>query len=352
MLIILVSKQNNVNPDLLLKKTINTFIKKIFLLALPVPAILIFVILWDPFKVFFNYDNYYSNFIVPNRENVCWNLFKKNIDTFHYSNFIIGSSRSQAYKITKWSKIIKRPINKCFHYDGSGLGLFRIKNAIKYLNANTEKIDNLLLILDLDLLGEESNPSVHLRIQPPSVSNESKFTYYSTFIEASLNFKFLLSNLVFKVTGNNYDFMSLYLSVGNNQRKYDKITADIENVNDVKIKTDSIKYYEDLAFKGVFYPRIPKVSNQIIFEKQKEFLSEIKNIVQENATNVKVIISPLYHQVRINNEDLSFLKKIFGSENVFDFSGVNNYTSDYRNFYEETHYKPYVANDIMDFIYK
>lgn len=37
---------------------------------------------------------------------------------------------------------------------------------------------------------------------------------------------------------------------------------------------------------------------------------------------------------------MEILKDIFGYENVFDFSGINEYTNDIHNYYERGHYRP------------
>lgn len=68
-------------------------------------------------------------------------------------------------------------------------------------------------------------------------------------------------------------------------------------------------------------------------------------------TVYKVVINPLYDQNKINSRDLATLKDIFGSDNVYDFSGVNWITSDYHNYYEESHYRPHVAKWILGKIY-
>ena len=63
----------------------------------------------------------------------------------------------------------------------------------------------------------------------------------------------------------------------------------------------------------------------------------------------------------INGADVNDLIIIFsytgnyfleGKQNVFDFSGINFITNDYHNYYENSHYRPHVADYIMKEIYK
>ena len=53
-------------------------------------------------------------------------------------------------------------------------------------------------------------------------------------------------------------------------------------------------------------------------------------VFQTHHTNCKIIISPEYKQIRMNPADVEQLKNIFGSEHVYDFSGINQYTNDIR----------------------
>jgi hypothetical protein len=60
----------------------------------------------------------------------------------------------------------------------------------------------------------------------------------------------------------------------------------------------------------------------------------------------------LYNQVSFAADDLAVIKTLFGSENVFDFSGINEMTSHVENYYEDSHYRPHVARAIMNEIYR
>ena len=65
---------------------------------------------------------------------------------------------------------------------------------------------------------------------------------------------------------------------------------------------------------------------RFLWETQTELLKEIDQICRKHNTSVKIIISPDYNQISINPADVEILKDIFGYENVFDFSGINEYT--------------------------
>ena len=331
-----------------MKKFITTIC---FKFILPIIFLLTVSIYWDPFKVFFSYEDLLTNNpITSNREYMCLKLLQKNPNKI--SNFIIGSSRSLVYKTSYWCEKIQQPNNTCFHYDGSGLGLFRASNAIKYLSKK-HKIKNVLLIIDIESFSETKNPEGHLFIQPPSLTNQSKFLYYFTFLKASVDPKFMFYNIVYKITGKYHDFMGSHIKKSKNSYKSNNSTGDIFWYTlDQAIKSDSVSYYSNLKSKGVFYNRKNRnLSKPLIYLAQINLLNEINNIVKKNNIDLKIVISPLYNQVTFNEKDKIILTNLFGKENIFDFSGKNRYTNNYTNYYESSHYKPYVANQIMDSIY-
>jgi hypothetical protein len=325
-------------------------IKICFKFVLPLSCAFVLVIFWDPFKVLLEYDDYYNNNpITGNREDICNKLLLKSSENI--SNFIIGSSRSQAYKTAVWCTKIQEPMNKTFHYDGSGFGLYRSTNAIKFL-AENYKINNVLLIVDTDFFSETVNNPGHLFIQPPHVSNESRFLYYFTFIKASLDIKFIFYNIVYKLTGKYYDFMGNHLNNSKNAHISNNSTGDIWYGYDQEIKSDSLSYYNNLIAKGVFYHR-NKIgpSKPLICESQMKLLNAINQVVKKHKINLKIVVSPLYNQIKFHDSDMTILKKLFGNNNVYDFSGKNDFTEKITNYYENSHYKPNVANRIMDLIY-
>ena len=130
--------------------------------------------------------------------------------------------------------------------------------------------------------------------------------------------------------------------------------------NEMRLKTfeDSIKakpenYYNEKKMKLFFHrDSIQKYSPIVIKKEQLRMLEEINSMLKKHHANVKIVINPLYDQLKINAKDLETLKTIYGTENVFDFSGINAITNDYHNYYEESHYRPQVSAEIMKVIYQ
>ena len=84
-------------------------------------------------------------------------------------------------------------------------------------------------------------------------------------------------------------------------------------------------------------------SPQCIFKYQRNILSIINSIAQQHHASNKVVISLMSDKQKMNHQDNVYLKQLCGNENEFDFSGVNEFTKNYINDYQDLHFRPKVA---------
>jgi hypothetical protein len=329
--------------------------KKLLHLFSPLLIFLIVLIIWDPFYVFFNYDEYYDNRITKNREWVALNQLKKR--NFEPTNFIIGSSRSQAFKVESWYKYLGVDKFRCFHYDGIGMGLFRATNGIKYLEKQN-KIDEVFLVTDYDFFSEIANPKELLKTQPPEVSNQDYIRFYSNYVRASAQFSFILANILYYLSGEYYPFlMDGLIESANIYHIPTNETGDVKYHHlDSLINADSVNYYTSLnntrqSFGFYLRPKQQQTHLRVIKDQQLKMLREIKDVISRNNAKIKIIISPLYDQKKLHFEDIKSLQNIFGLDNIFDFSGINEFTENGGNYYENSHYRPHVAEQIFELLY-
>ena len=66
-------------------------------------------------------------------------------------------------------------------------------------------------------------------------------------------------------------------------------------------------------------------------------------ILQKHNVNYRIIISPLYEQIKLNPTDVNVLNELFGKNYVYDFSGKNELTEPVGNYYENSHYRSFIA---------
>jgi len=312
---------------------------------------IMFYIITDPFEVVWKYrDQIVSTknyIIISNRDFQSSQLFLLNYKRNKYDSFIFGNSRSLFYQIETWKTFID---GKCFHFDASNESLYGINCKFNVINELNLNIKNTLIIVDAGLLSQVKNSEGHLFIKHPEFSKESFLNFHyemfkGFFPRAMIAYADLFLNGKKK-------YMSKYGVIDNNIWKHDFESNQLKyDLYDHQIKIDPDLYYADK--RTIFYKRstIQTTDGSVIHKEQKELLENIYKILTARNTNYKIIISPLYDQKKINSNDLNFLKNLFGSENVYDFSGINSITSDYHNYYETSHYRPVVCDSIMKLVY-
>jgi hypothetical protein len=300
----------------------------------------------DPMKVFHHYDSPVTRGVLMNDR-----LFKcrfLNSTEQEYDSFIFGSSRSNAFKTHNWANHIHS--NNIYHLGVNDESIFGLYGKLFYLDKHGFKIKNALIILDHRLLSLTKNHSAHIFREPPIISGESKIEFYKRFFFAFINPKFLYNYSEYIFTGKINKASKVLWDPGFIFNYY---TGDIfYKQMDCLIELDSVKYYEDKT--QVFYKRdytdnyAPKI---VISEKAEQTLVKIEEIFNKQNTNYRVIITPNYDQKKLHNDDFLLLQNIFGKGNVYDYSGVNNITNEIGNYYEERHFKPYIANRLLKDVY-
>ncbi|MHA3788826.1 hypothetical protein ACX0HA_11490 [Flavobacterium hauense] len=333
--------------------------KKLFVLLLkfsiPLIGVALIYIWADPFKVIWHYNTsfYETNTTVSismNKDYVSTATYDNHFKDKKYDSFIFGNSRSIIYEISEWKKYI--PENSSpYHFDASAETIYGISKKIQYIDSKNEKINNALLVLDHMILNRDKSLEGHSFVISPQLTNYKNLTsFHFQFFKASLSHEFLPGYLEYKITGNVKPYM--YRGALNTEDfLYDSITNEMRyTIIDKEIASG--KFYTAERMK-VFYKRgfVQEYAPAVIQEKQKMQLGEIAEIFKRQGTKYKIIISPLYDQKKLNAADMAYLIKMFGSGNIYDFSGINSITNDYRNYYESSHYRPHVATSILEKAY-
>jgi phosphotransferase system IIB component len=326
---------------------INKFLKISGLIALPYAMLMILYFILDPFLVLRNYENYYAQKSpLRNIDYVSTETYGMNREKEKYDSFIFGSSKSQAFKAVEWKKYLNNA--KTFHFSANAESVFGIYGKVKFIHSMHDTIRNALLVVDHETFELTGNDKGVLFIKHPLISNESRFTFHAEFIKAWFQNLFFFKYIYFLITGANLPFISHVLDLrpviynpGTNDLYYKQY--------DDAIASDSVKYYSH----PVFMERIRKsvFSKETITAKGITELEFIAGIFRRDHTNYKIVISPSFDQQLFNRADLKKLQLIFKKENIYDFSGVNDLTIFAYNYYEEEHYRPFVADRILKKIY-
>jgi hypothetical protein len=240
-----------------------------------------------------------------------------------------------------------------FHFDANGETLFGVLGKLRFLKKLNVKINNCIIILDSALVLQTKNSEGHTYIKHPLISNESSCTFQYTFLTTFLSNKFFIPFIFSKVNlkiPKSLEYPDIF---DIRTFEYDSINNDIIFASaEREIAGTNESYYKKYQISGERpNTRIKRYYDRLINEEQLKDFMEIKSIIGENGANILLIIYPDYNQVYFNLTDIEKLKEIFGSKNIFDYSGINKYTSDLTNYYDLLHIRSIVGSSILEQIF-
>lgn len=325
------------------------FLKRIFLFCIPFIVLVVIYIFSDPFMIINKYENYnYRFYIHKNRDFISTEMFIKNSKKYVYDSFIFGSSTALFISPSIWKNYINTT-NKIFSLDASGENIVGIWSKIRYLKKNDHKIHFALVTLESNTFTRFIN-NVPIYMKHYKVYPSSWFQFqYGSFLNF-LDLRFLVALIHYKTSNQFYPYMAEFLDT--EPYYYDTITNEYYNTGIInELKQDSLNYYEKRKNKFPLRSGEYLEENSKINMEQIQMLNEIKEIFDENKTDYRIVVCPSYDQIAFNKKDLTVIQNIFNKENVFDFSGINEFTGVKSNFYDVTHFKKYVGKELLNVMY-
>lgn len=329
------------------------FLKKILLFVSPVVAVVGIYIILDPFMVVHHHSPFFEREcyvgINPNVGYVSTMTYIENLPEQDYDSFIFGNSRSVHFLIDDWQQHID-PAARCFHFNADGESLYGMLKKIELIDSLGGKLSNALLIVDNTLLGKAKNNEGHLFAIPPALEGgRGKTRFQWQYIKAFLTPRFTVAYADYAITGKIKDYMRAGFFVSDEYITYDYRRNELKETG-----------FEREIAAGTFYTPTRKayftdfpgtVAKPSIGAQQAQMLTEIATLLHEHHTNYKVIVCPIFNKIKLNPADLAFLQATFGIDAVYDFSGVNSYTADYRGYYDAYHPRPTITRQIINQVY-
>lgn len=333
------------------------FVKYSIVFLSPLIVLLCLYAYFDPFKVVRHYDNYFSNDNYfcnvgagINRNYFSTTNYLNKNDIYHYDSFIFGNSRSLYYMIDDWKRHIPSE-SSCYHFSESGGSINGILYKLRLIDSLNEKIRNAIFVVDDNILRNMVQDEMYGIMPPALTHNKNWLKFHMTYFVEWLRPRFFKYWIKYVFTHEYGEERDIFIPNGQNFKYYNPVTN--EEPNHVQDSLIAIgEYYNEKTIEVFKGKQEPGVFERLLTgQEQIDALKEIKEILSRHNTNYKIVFSPLYSQKSINPDDLMTLKSIFGDDNVFNFSGVNEITSDYHHYYEASHYHSVIASEIMDSIY-
>lgn len=322
-----------------------------------IPAIIIILLLigyalLDPLKVLYKYDTYSIDEINLNRDYISTETLLNNYTKEGYNSFILGSSHAMGYNPESWKTYLGDQAN-VFSYDAYSETLFGIYKKMMLLDSLQIPINNVLILIDTDkhfFLTNKGDGAYLYRKSPILLGNSfcERASFQLGHLGGYMHPQFFIPYYIHHFTGISNSLVQSKQSKRVMEIKYPENWLNSPNLE------EQIKNNPDYFHSSWFYERTgnEEIQDVQISENQKKMFEGIKRILIKNNTDYKIIINPLYNQLKINDEDTITLNRIFGESHVYDFSGKNSLTEPRQNYYDRFHFRPGVGDSIMNIIYK
>lgn len=321
---------------------------RLAVLATPLALVFFEYLILDPFKVVRPHATYYepTDRLPINRDFVSTEEFMRQERT-RPNAFVFGSSRSLVFRCNEWRRYLP-PDARPFHFDAWSESVYGVWRKALFLDAEGMDIKDALLIFDTPDFEHSKNDFQHLFIKHPRVSGESAAVFQA--LHAAVFYKHLLFFKVvdWNVFGTLRPYMLDVFDPYPLQHLPETNDLIFQGYDD-ELRAGESAYYE--RHRAAFTKRIPFDAPAILGKAQTAELEEVARIFQKHRTRVRVIVTPLYGQAKLAPADHDELSRLFGKENVFDFSGTNAYTENVHNYYEASHFRPHVAAELMRIAY-
>lgn len=323
------------------------FVRKSVLFAMPFWALIALYVYDDPFMVLRKYEVYDSD-VMLNEQHVGWQIYRNHKDSMRFNSFILGNSCTVAFRCGEWEKYLD-PGDRAIRLFGNAESMKAISLKLRALDREDAEIKNVLMVLDRNSLARFDLLTGASHILPAAVSGRNPFAVQMEFMQAFAMPDFLFPYLKYRITGHVDPDMKRMNPYG---KIRDSKNNDGFNPREKMIGKEGESYWKNRKNEFPKRDAALTIAEPAIFHRQRMVLDEIMEVLRRHGTSIRVLISPDYNQKKLHPDDLKVLQSIFGKENVYDFSGINEFTKDYHNYYEAGHYRPLLGNKLLEIIYK
>lgn len=306
------------------------FLVKLLILALiliglltPVNAII------DPYNIF-HYDNPQDNGVEPNKNFIKTKYILHNKDKF--DSLVFGSSRAGFLDVSSI------PGGK--YYDmcySEGLPAEHV-NTLKVLIRSGFVPKNALVMVD-DIscfVDPKSHENMLYRVPYPTGGPISFLEFYAKYCDVITTFDSISVMKEHEASGKtDPDFAERFRTTGTE-------------------RLDKPSEFDGTDGMGNELPGYFADYYSLRLDETIEDMRDLKALCDENGINLTVVTNPLYYktyQVAAENGYLDFLYELADVCEYTNFSGISNVTTTCSNYYETSHFTPYVSWAMVEFVY-
>lgn len=288
----------------------------------------------DPFKIF--NSKILPNQVEMNERFVKIEYLKKNHNQFNA--YMFGSSRIGVTNPQTIEQYI--PQSRFYNFTLSSANLYDYQTYLKFFIQKKYEIKTLYLELDIDDMSYYGHDEFDYGYKVhPEVSNEITSLYYMKYL-----FGFFPLNVSSKVEYNigGKLFKEYHIASGG--------TWTLKK-NELELSEDCKNYVKKISSFNLKNRRTQRYTTQ---KSSIKALQKIIKICTINNIKLYVFITPHNHNKMdtfVLKDYHDYLKDISSMTGFYDFSGYNSVTENDCNYYEMSHYRPYVGKLIAGRIF-
>jgi hypothetical protein len=331
-----------------MKNSSRTLSLWIFGLAGPLLASVAFYVAADPFCVLRRPLYGPTHPVAINRDYASTELYLRQQPAHDYDSFVFGNSRSDAFRCAEWLAAAGRPDGHCFHFDSWKESLFGVEAKVRLVDQPGHELRDALIVLDGSLLAQVTPVTDPAYRSHPRLVDQSWIGFQADYLIDFFSNHFFVKYLDYAAFGK----VRGYMGAAFNARSFTHV---LDSNDEIFTAVDERIAREGEAFwqrPEVFVARTGGTAPLTVLEPQRRLLTSMQAVFARRGTRVRIVVSPLYDQIRLHPDDVATLRAFFGADAVADYSGENRLTADVHNYYESSHYRPAVARQILASLYR
>lgn len=336
------------------KRSILHFMGMVILYGLP-PVLLLVALYaaFDPYGAVRKQTDFSSSEWEYNRGMVCVRSYKRALQQGRPpDSFILGSSLAIYYPAEAWAEKLP-PGARIFHFDTSSQTIATLRRSIEYLDRSGADIDNALIILPVQVFGWEHKDGApyidpaEFHPELPAAKLEFQYRFLSEFFDRG----FLRGYIPYLITGKAPSWESKLplkkMRFCTDTLTNEEIYASVDSI----IDRDGEKFYKS---HGMEFDTsdIPHPLPRTISQKDIEHLIAIRDILRRHHTDYRVIIGPNRNTETLHPADEAVMRRIFGRRYFNFVVPMRHLGSQRTTYYDGFHYRPFVARQILDSVYR
>lgn len=315
------------------------FLKRITVLFIAPLSLLVAVYyVTDPYKTLQPFSlTYFDN---TNRDYLSSELYILNSAEREYDSFIFGSSRGCGINTYHWLKYLPEG-SKQFLFQAWSETITGIDQKVTFIDEQHDTLKNAIVLVDIP--GSFVHPQLStkaLSIKDPRFSHQPRWIYQSilffNFVQKPSQWIRAIKERIHphKIFAS-FDVVSNDWNSSNRDVDFECAPAK-DSLGNLSLTAKAAFYNDYINNSQAVIP----FSKPLINNSMLKVMNHIHEVFLRHKTDYRIIITPGYYfkYPPISSQDLSIIQSVFGEENVYDFSGRIDMTSDYNSFADPNHF--------------